>query len=332
MPSMTSLSSSQCCAQDATVAVTLNLCLSQATADQLVAIGHSMSGRGAETPIIQLGLEEPDGEPVHEIRSILGAQQQIAEYLGITGQPNASSHFRCVEIRRIGDVATAEEAIERNLLALYGVLVADEGWRHVGAEVARRRFARRWGTRRFVAIMSIGDGTLLLNFRPTTYSLTQNAFFERHFAYVEPYFSNEYCVAGLEHGPFMARELTAYRQCVAEDLQSRLQGRRALKLTVSLLGDVRERARRNSLYRSLVEDMVRLRDHPPTELGALVNLIEEDSELPQSLDNLRQEVQALESEEQTLYLYRVNRLLVIVAWIGIALAIGGLVAASGIVG
>jgi hypothetical protein len=138
-------------------------------------------------------------------------------------------------------------------------------------------------------------------------------------------------VAALEHGPFMARELTAYRQCVVEDLQNRLQARRTLKMSVSLLGDVSGRARRNSLYRSLVEDLVRLRDHPPTELGALINIIEEDSELPSSLDNLRQEVQALEGEEQTLYLYRVNRILVLVAWVGVIVAVVGLIAASGII-
>ena len=317
------------CVEDATLAVTINLCFSRATADQLVAIAHSMGGRPAEPAVLSMRIEESGS--AQTARSINDLHQQIADYLGLVGRSSASSHFRCVEIRQFGNLTTAAEAMEKNVLALYGVLAGDEGWRYVSPEVAQKRFDHVWSTRDFVGIVSLGDSTLLLNFRPPAYGLAQNEFFERHFAYREPYFTNDYCVAALEHGPFMARELTAYRQCVVEDLQNRLQARRTLKLTVSLLGDVSGRARRNSLYRSLVEDLVRLRDHPPTELGALINIIEEDSELPRSLDNLRQEVQALEGEEQTLYLYRVNRILVLVAWVGVLVAVVGLIAASGVI-
>ncbi len=314
------------CVEDTTVAVTVNICFSRASSDQLVAVGQSMYHRRVETPVGSVQLGEKVTSPIRSVRDI---QHQLAEHLGLLKRPHATSHFRCIEIRQFGNLTTASEALDKNALGLYGILAADEGWRYVGAEVAQRRFNHMWSTRGFVGIVSLGDSTLSLNLRPPDYSLAANSYFEHHFGRPESYFSNDFCIAGLEHGPFLARELAAYRQCVAEDMRKRLLSRRTLKLKVSVLGDVSGRAQRNSLYRSLVEDLVRLRDQPPAELAALVNMIEQDSGLPDSLDSLRQEVQALENEEQTLYLYRVNRVLVLVAWIGIVVAAVGVVAAIG---
>jgi hypothetical protein len=317
-------------ARDHTLAVTLNVCLAEISADQLVALAHSMYGRTATAPVLRVRPPALGSTPATETaaHSIEQVHSAIAEHLTVSGRPKAASHFRCVEIRRMGDRTDAREAIAAYPLPLYGVLTADEGWRYVDRHTATTRLANVWGTRHFVGIVGMGDACLMLNFRSADFGTSQNAFLRRHFDHVEPYFDHRYRFAGLEHGTFFALELCAYRKCVVDDLQYKLDQRRTLRLSLSVFGDIREQARRQSLYRSLVEDLVRLRDHPPTELGALVDVIETGSGLPERLTHLRHEMQALETEEQMLYLHRVNRLLVVVAWIGVVVALVGLVVAA----
>jgi hypothetical protein len=307
------------CLSERTVGVTINFFLGSADADQLIALAHSMYGRPSGEPVLRGG-PSPDVDGSGQGRSIQQAQFAIAEQLSIVGY-NARNHFRCVEIRRIGEERVAREAIRRYELPLYGVLSADEGWRWASRELAAARMSEAWATRDFNAVVGAGETALMVNLRPVAYANSQNEYFSRYFGHTEPYFSHRYTMAGLDHGQFLAQELCAYRQCVVDDLQHRLSGRRVSQLSVSLLGGIREQARRSSLDRSLIEDLFRLRDHPPTELNALVIVVEATSGLPQRLASLRQEVRAVEAEDQSLYLYIVNRILVRVAWISVIVAL-----------
>jgi hypothetical protein len=294
------------------VSVSINLYFASTRVDDVVALAQSAYTRQA-TP----------NHDAESVRSLVEARDRVAADIGVASQAQVTEHFRCAEIRGIGACRTADEAVRRYPRALYGVLICDEGWRYVDDATARAAIGEVWGTRSFVGVAAKGDGCLLLNFRPPGYSAMERRFSALFFNQAVPYFSHGYRVAGLEHGPFLAMELCSYRKCIVEDLNIQLRTRSdpTSPRPLSLMGGIRQRAYRRSLYRDLVQGMGRLQLHPPTELGALDSLVEARSGLPERLRYLDEMVRAFEAEEQMNYMYRVNSAMAMITALGLVVAV-----------
>jgi hypothetical protein len=305
-----------------TISVTVNFFLPTASADELIALSHSFDGRCASSPVrIRLG------STTSSVSSLNEMHEHLAGELGISSPNQITDHFRCIEIREIESLVNAAAALRAHGTALYGVLLGDEGWRHVQEPVASAILANTWGTRSFFTVVGAGDGCLMLNLRPRTYSTSQGSFFTGFFGAELPYFSHEFKLANLEHGPFFAMELCSYRRCVVDDLRGRLERRGSAASPPSVLGGIMHRARRRSLYHEMTKELRRLQLNRMTELAALDNAIEAGSGLPDRIVRLTELVQAFEEEEQVAYMYRVNSTMAFLAWIGVVVATLGAVIA-----
>jgi len=302
------------------ISLTMNFFLSSASVDELIALSHSCYGSSATSPVlIRLDSTTISGQSLKELH------ERLAKELGISSPDQISDQFRCIEIREIESFVDADAALNANITPVYGALLGDEGWRHVPAAVAGSTLAKRWGTRSFFTVVSSGDGCLMLNLRPPAFSTSQEKFFGGFFAGELPYFSHEFKIACVDHGPFFAMELCSYRKCVADDLRRRLERRGSSPSPPSVLGGIRHRAYRRSLYHELTQGLRRLRLNRMTELAALDNVVEVGSGLPDRLARLNELVQAFEAEEQVAYMYRVNSTMATIAWITLAVAVFGAV-------
>src|SRR5262245_4921519 len=302
------------------ISLTINFVLPSASVDELIALSHSCYGSSASSAVlISLDSTTTSGHSLKELH------EHLAKQLGISSSAQISDQFRCIEIREIESFADADAALSANIRPMYGALLGDEGWRHVPETVASSTLAKRWGTRSFFTVVSSGDGCLMLNLRPQAYSISQEKFFGGFFDGELSYFSHEFKVACVDHGPFFAMELCSYRKCVADDLRRRLERRGSSPSPPSVLGGIRHRAYRRSLYNELTQGLRRLRLNRMTELAALDNVVEAGSGLPDRLARLNELVQAFEAEEQVAYMYRVNSTMATIAWITLAVAVFGAV-------
>ncbi|GAA2725902.1 hypothetical protein [Actinocorallia aurantiaca] len=302
------------------ISVTINIHMESVSVDGVIALGHSSNGRRC-TQVIPLTI----GSDEHEVHCLHEAHARIAHELGLDMPGSTANHFRCVEIREVGSRTRAMDVLNRYPCELYGMLYADEGWRHVGLDTARAALAEAWGTRRFIRAMASGDACLMVNLRSAEYSRSQHRYFTSFFESGPAYFQHEYRLAALEHGPFLAIELATYRKCIVDELDGRFgkdsSGESASDRGPRVLSGVRARSYRRSRHRSLAEGMRRLQMHPSTALSSLDTMVEKACGLPAREEYLGRLLRAYEAEEQINYTYRANGLIAALTWINVLIAL-----------
>ena len=129
---------------------------------------------------------------------------------------------RSIEIRGMDDVTVddPERIIQEYSKQIYGLLAADEGWRHVPSGVAHDRLSTTWRTRDYISIVSFGGNILLIE--PLNLKVKKGCakqIYELRGRYnekVDEYFSFDPLIAGLNHGPLIVLENTLLKKLLLE--------------------------------------------------------------------------------------------------------------------
>jgi hypothetical protein len=137
---------------------------------------------------------------------------------------------RILEIRDSGDGKNsgyAEEFLKNYPKQVYGLMMGDEGWRFVSKEFSEQRIKERWGSRDFVSVLASSVGVMLLNFRNSNhhdrYLKTQKALRPpSQSAENENYFSFNYGISGMAHGPFLCLEKAVLTRLILDQQNDQL--------------------------------------------------------------------------------------------------------------
>lgn len=129
-----------------------------------------------------------------------------------------------IEIRKISNSSNnPREVLKSYPQQIYGLLVADEGWRFVPRKYAEKRISESsWTSRTFFVTLADASGTLNLNFRESKnrkkYLDSQKSIREKYGCSVEDYFSHDFEIAGTENGGLMLLEPATLESCVLSSL------------------------------------------------------------------------------------------------------------------
>lgn len=238
-----------------------------------------------------------------------------------------------IEIQEINNLKiSSPEAylLSRYPKQIYGLLVGDEGWRFVPRAIALARIAGRWSTRNFLSIICIDRSILMFNFALTKYYskyvFTQKKLRDNYGKDAEGYFTSSYIIAGLQHGPLLNLEIASLIRFYIDNYELffereyfqgpfsafiyRMIGQSGLKENL----DKRD-AIRNALEK--ISDANKI-----WELKGLYNLIDNNISNSRDIKALEDKLKAIEDALHLEYEMRNNRYILIIAVIGIIIAIG----------
>lgn len=122
--------------------------------------------------------------------------------------PDILGQASLVEITACGGHASLSDALAADPRRIYGILAGDEGWTHVPLELARKRTRPRWGSREFLALLTLGANFVLFNLAAPqeSYRRQQDAFARDYYGSGNPYYALHSPLAGLTSGVFYAVE------------------------------------------------------------------------------------------------------------------------------
>jgi hypothetical protein len=197
--------------------------------------------------------------------------------------------FACIEIRSLSDTNDSndpEDVFQNFPQQIYGLLVADEGWRYVPLEVARSRIEPRWGTRDFVKVACFAESVVMMNFEDKSgckYKEDQRDVRERFGCEVEKYFVSSSEVAGLRHGPLLMLENVSIQRFVVQQALARTTDTKTKKIKKIL--NERER---------LSEALAKLSPMKIPEVGSLGYRIQEAMHVSSSTEELKKRLEEVE--------------------------------------
>ena len=234
-------------------------------------------------------------------------------------EPAVNANGTVVEMTRVGDCEAPSEVIERYPNELYGLLTADEGWRHVPADRARRRLEQRWATRDFATIIP-GPGTVLqLNLNSNNcaddYRNAEQCYWSTYYGECPEYFQFDPPIAGLNHGSLITFETVMVmalliRKVLSENqqypaLRPRRTGASLRRALASPFARMREvRSRRAMLLRAVQS----LEDCSVDELNTLGRMLADELAIPAGIARVRDLLDLTENDLMLEYQGQTNRM------------------------
>lgn len=205
-----------------------NLRLNKCNVDDLIFLQQSLDGRFK----ISIVFSPPFGKPKTSNVSLKEVAQQYVKWtllaFDVTIEKPKILTSRCVEVRGFSNLRmdNPEELFENFPQQIYGLLVADEGWRFVPSETAKARFQLKWRTRSFLSVVSFAFCVVLVNLEEKEtykeYATSQQRIRKKYGYEAEEYFSFSPEIAGLKHGPLLMLENASVRRFILEQLSERI--------------------------------------------------------------------------------------------------------------
>jgi hypothetical protein len=266
----------------------LNIRLGRCDVDQLICLKQSFFGR--------LKLDITLSASLGGIQRRTSLNEAVRNYaksilssFGIATTGPVVMPFACIEIRGLNgtnDTNNPEGIFRSFPQQIYGLLVADEGWRHVPLEVARSRIEHRWGTRDFVRVVCFAESVVMINFEDKSgskYKQDQKDVRERFGCEVEKYFVSSSGVAGLRHGPLLMLENVSIQRFVVQQALARTTDTKTKKIKKIL--NERER---------LSEALAKLSPMKIPEVGSLGYMIQKAMHVADSTEELKRRLEEVE--------------------------------------
>jgi hypothetical protein len=204
--------------------LTFNLELIECDVDDIIFIQHSWEGR------FRIGVEGPlYGRSETTLKNLMERYlSEILEYFNIRKEENLKTlSARCIEIRSVLSIKAnyPRQLLEEYVNQMYGILVADEGWRFVPSEEAKKRLKFRWRSRTFFDIVCFDNSVMMISFEKgeirEKYTKTQTQLREMYGKMVERYFTFSPKIAGLNHGPLLMLEIALAQKYTLKRLSER---------------------------------------------------------------------------------------------------------------
>ena len=291
-----------------TVQVCVCLSVMDAEEDDFVYFRH-VQGNGAK-------LTNRDGRKL-SIRDIFN---EISTSLNRKMTDVAETYL--LEIKRFGDMERVEEILNTEQKVLYGMMTGDEGWKHVPQELADQRLQNRWGSRDFIRLLSFGSNSLFFNLSQSADAVNYRAnrlnFDHSYYGDMDPYFSLDSDIAGVNHGILFSLELVM----VIKTICNRILRRQAGHYSGKHEGKLNEEIRKIKIYRGeLITTLNKVENLSISEIGELERVLLIGQQIDPLIEKIKYLLELLESELDLLYNTSNNRL-------GNMIAIGGLIFAG----
>ena len=291
-----------------TVQVCVCLSVMDAEEDDFVYFRH-VQGNGAK-------LTNRDGRKL-SIRDIFN---EISTSLNRKVTDVAETYL--LEIKRFGDMERVEEILNTEQKVLYGMMTGDEGWKHVPQELADQRLQNRWGSRDFIRLLSFGSNSLFFNLRQSADAVNYRAnrlnFDHSYYGNMDPYFSLDSDIAGVNHGILFSLELVM----VIKTICNRILRRQAGHYSSKHEGKLSEEIRKIKIYRGeLITTLNKVENLSISEIGELERVLLIGQQIDPLIEKIKYLLELLESELDLLYNTSTTRL-------GNMIAIGGLIFAG----
>lgn len=225
------------------------------------------------------------------------------------------------EINNLGNLSTINEVEETAYKEIYGLMTGDEGWMFVPDDLVKKRLENKWGTRDFVAVYSLGMGTVLINLdesdRYTEYMKRQNSYGGFYYGGTNPYFSIKSRLAGVAHGVFFSVETAL----VIKTIVNKVYAKQA-EFRPSQTQHFEKQLHESREYRQQLISTLRLVENiGMSEIGELESMIFKSQEIEPVLEKLQYLLDLLEDELNLLYSENTNHLVNLLTIIGLLLTV-----------
>lgn len=287
--------------------MTFNLQFQDAGTSQMVYL-HHCNGNGAKITF-------KDGTAL----SISEMYQQVLKEMNFYGKHGQLAHL--IEINRFGDLEDVAVIMQQEKKRMYGIISGDEGWNHIPEELADARIQPDWSSRDFVEFITFGSNFLLLNLIDSPaakrYRENQVAFGGTYYGGMNPYFTLNPEVAGVNHGIIYAVELVMAMKTIAHrilEFQASFQKNRT--------GNFGEDIRQTKDYRrELISTLNRVENIDMTELGELEKVILNSQQISPIIEKIKYLLELLESELDLMYQTRTNAFVNLLTILGLLVAV-----------
>jgi hypothetical protein len=226
-----------------------------------------------------------------------------------------------VEVKRWGDEESADEIVNRHTKEVYGIMTGDEGWRHVPQSLALKRMENSWGSREFIRFISFGTNSVFINLFDSKsaqeYRENRRRFDAAHYGDMDPYFSMNSEIAGVNHGILFSVELVM----VIKTICDRILRRQAMYYGSGKTGKLGSEIHRIKTYRGeLITTLNKVENLEISEIGELERVILTSQQIDPIIDKIKYLLELLESELDLLYQTSTNRLINFLTVAGLILA------------
>lgn len=293
--------------------LTFNFQFEAATTSQLVYL-HHCNGNGAK-----IIFSEESSFSVQELLD------QFMRNVQLKGRHFQKAYL--VEINSLGDMGDVSRIMKEESKRLYGIISGDEGWNYIPESLAEDRIKTDWSSREYVSFTAFGENFLLLNLIDSEaarqYRENQRNFGSRYYGGINPYFTIDPVMAGLNHGIMYAVETVMAVKTIAH---------RILQIQASLqsncTGKFHKDIERTKAYRrELISTLNRVENIDMTELGELEKVVLSSQQISPIIDKIKYLLELLESELDLMYQTRTNSFVNLLTILGLVLAVAGLVLA-----
>ena len=294
-----------------------NLCLKECEVDDVIFLQHTLGDRfkvKVNLPSwcelnINCSMREVIKEFITTILRAFGAEDDDPGFL----------ISKCIEIRSISNLVRKDpqELFENFPLQMYGLLVADEGWRYVPFDTVGTRMLHTWRTRSFLNVVCFGECMILINLEEDktciSYQASQKQIREKYGYDVEKYFCFSPEIAGLNHGPLLLLENTSLHRF----LLNRVSEQVLEKKSQSLKELLREREKLLDYFDDLSHIKI-------TEIGLLGEKIRHSMFIEESTEDAKKMLEELERTLVIKYNQKINLGVIILALISLGIGIIGI--------
>ena len=227
-----------------------------------------------------------------------------------------------LEIKRFGNYDSVDDILINQPQLVYGLMTGDEGWKHVPSEMAAARLENRWGSRDFIRLISFGANSIFFNLSQSAsavdYRAARENFDHSFYGDMNPYFSMDSNVAGVNHGILFSMELVM----VIKTISNRILRRQAAHYSGTHGGKLRKEISKLKRYRGeLITTLNKVENLSISEIDEMERVLLNSQQIDPIIDKIKYLLELLESELDLLYNSSTNRL-------GTAIAIGGLIFAG----
>ncbi|MGN1413100.1 MAG: class I SAM-dependent methyltransferase [Anaerovoracaceae bacterium] len=290
-----------------TVQVCVCLSVKDASPDDFVYFRH-VQGNGAK-------LRNQDGRLI-SVREIF---QEVSSSLNRKVTDVAETYL--LEIRQFDQYTQLEDILEKEKTLIYGLMTGDEGWRHVPEHLAEERLTNQWGSRDFVRLISFGANSVVINLadssRAEHYRAGRMIFDHTYYGEMNPYFSMDSEIAGVNHGILFSAELVM----VIKTICNRILRRQANYYSGGQGNKLRAEIRKIKAYRGeLITTLNRVENLSISEIGELERVLLISQQIEPIIEKIKYLLELLESELDLLYQTSTNRLINFLTVAGLILA------------
>jgi hypothetical protein len=251
--------------------------------------------------------------------------ETISLALGLPAKNQVIFHSRCVEICDVPKFESfnPEDLLEKFPKQIYGLLVADEGWRFVPVEIARDRLSNRWRTRNFLEVVVFVESIVSINLENCEthkkYRTSQTKIREEYGHEVEDYFNRLTHIAGLNHGPLLMLENASVQLSVINRISEQVNEARSKSIKEIL-----------KLRKKLIDTLLKLSCIKIPEIDLLGQNVQRAMNVPNGIEDVKKKLAEIENELIIKYNQRTNQLIILLTLVSLGVGVIDILFQSGV--